>query len=95
MSNQTAESPVATSLGGWSPYHSLTPNDKKVFEEALKGHLGVKYTPQSVSTQVVAGKNYRFKCTASIPPADVIWEAIVEIYAPLQGLPYITGIIRI
>jgi len=85
----------ATLAGGWTAYHPLTANDKKVFEEATHGLVGVKYTPQTVSTQVVAGTNYRYKCTASIPPALVIWEAIVEIYQPLEGKPYITGIIRI
>lgn len=92
MSTQNSvEAPV---LGGWTAYHPLTPNDRKVFDEALKGFVGVKYTPQSVSTQLVNGTNYRFKCVASMPPSDVVWEAIVEIYAPLNGAPYITGIIR-
>lgn len=81
--------------GGWTPYHALTPEDKAVFQEALAGFVGVHYTPNTVSTQVVAGTNYRFKCTASIPPAEVVWEAIVEIFQPLKGKPYITGIVRI
>lgn len=89
MSNQ--ELPA----GGWTPYHSLSKEDDAVFKEALQGHVGVHYVPQLVSTQVVAGTNYRFKCNASIPPALVIWEAIIEIFKPLNGKPYITGIIRI
>lgn len=84
-----------TMLGGWTPYHPLTPNDQKVFNEAMKGLVGVHYTPQLVSTQIVDGTNYRFKCQASIPPAEVIWEAVVDIYAPLEGQPIITGIHRI
>ena len=82
-------------VGGWTAYHKLTPNDQKVFDEAMKGFVGVKYTPQTVSTQLVNGTNYRFKCTASIPPSDVVWEAIVEIYAPLSGQPHVTGIVRL
>lgn len=82
-------------VGGWSKYHALTPEDKLVFDEAMKGLIGVDYKPQSVSTQVVAGMNYRFKCSASVPPSDVMWEAIVEIYQPLDGKPYVTGIVRI
>jgi len=79
--------------GGWTKYHALTPEDQVVFDEALQGFVGVKYTPNEVSTQVVAGTNYRFKCTASVPPALVVWEAIVEIFKPLDGgKPYITGI---
>lgn len=82
-------------VGGWSPYHPLTAQDKAVFEQAMKGFVGVKYTPQTVSTQVVAGTNYRFKCTASMPPALVVWEAIVEIFQPLKGEPHVVGIIRL
>jgi hypothetical protein len=94
MSNHTLtnDTPV---VGGWTPYHKLTPEDKLVFDEALKGFVGVKYTPYTVATQVVLGTNYRYKCTASVPPTDVVSEAIVEIYKPLNGKPYITGIIRI
>ena len=82
-------------VGGWTPYHPLTPQDQEVFKTALSGFVGVTYKPTSVATQVVAGENFRYKCMASIPPADVIWEAIVEIYQPLSGKPHITGITRI
>ena len=84
-----------TLLGGWTPYHKLTAEDRAVFDEAMKGLIGVTYTPEEVSTQVVAGTNYRFKCTASMPPSEVVWEAIVEIYAPLTGSPVVTGITRL
>lgn len=94
MSTQTAEATKLV-LGGWTPYHTLTPADKQVFDQAIKGLVGVKYTPQTVSSQVVAGTNYRYRCLASIPPADVVWEAIVEIFKPLNGDPYVTGIIRL
>ena len=50
--------------GGWTPYRPLTAEDRKVFNEAMKGFVGVTYTPNEVSTQVVAGTNYRFKCTS-------------------------------
>ncbi|MGX7667984.1 hypothetical protein [Flavobacterium pedocola] len=86
----------AVIVGGWSAYHPLTANDKAVFDQAMNGFVGVSYTPNVVSSQVVAGTNYRFKCTASMPPADVVWEAIVEIFQPLNGgKPYVTGIVRI
>ena len=93
MSTQeTAETHV---LGGWSPYNSLTPRDQEVFNEAMKGFVGVRYSPQSVSTQVVAGTNYRFKCQASMPPSEAVWEAIVEIFQPLDGRAHVVGIIRL
>ncbi len=84
-----------TIVGGWSSYTPLTAQDQAVFEQAMKGFLGVKYTPNTVSTQVVAGTNYRYKCTASMPPAEVVWEAIVEIFQPIDGAPYVVGIVRL
>jgi hypothetical protein len=82
-------------VGGWTKYHSMTPADAEVFKVALMGFVGVTYHPEMVATQVVAGMNYRYKCMASIPPADVVWEALIDIYKPLTGKPYITGIHRI
>lgn len=92
MSTKEAVRPAV--LGGWSAYHDLTAEDQKVFDEAMNGFVGVTYKPFAVATQVVAGTNYRFKCEASMPPSDVVWEAIVEIFKPLDGRPYITGIVR-
>lgn len=82
-------------VGGWTMYHPLTPEDQQVFKEALNGFVGVNYEPSEVSTQVVNGTNYRYKCTASIPPAEVVWQAIVEIYKPINGKPHIISIIRL
>ncbi|RXJ69340.1 hypothetical protein CRV08_04870 [Halarcobacter ebronensis] len=84
-----------TMPGGWSAYHDLTPEDESVFHEALAGFVGVHYTPFAVSTQVVAGMNYKYKCEASMPPSDVIWEVIIEIFKPLHGSAHIVSIIRI
>ncbi|BEV05842.1 hypothetical protein [Chryseobacterium gambrini] len=82
-------------VGGWTAYHPLTPEDQKVFDEAMNGFVGVKYQPQSVSTQVVNGTNYRYQCLASMPPSEVIWNAVVEICAPIDGQPHVVGIQRI
>ncbi|MGE4512790.1 hypothetical protein SAMN05421846_10417 [Chryseobacterium taeanense] len=89
----TAQKPAL--VGGWTAFHPLTPEDWKVFEEAMHGFVGVKYTPLEVSTQVVNGMNYRYKCDASMPPSDVIWQAIVEIYQPTDGKPHVVAITRI
>lgn len=86
---------VTVGIGGWTPYHNLTPEDQNVFNEAMHGFVGVKYTPQQVSTQLVNGTNYRFRCSASMPPAMVVWEAIVEIYSPIEGQPHVVSIVRI
>lgn len=83
-------------LGGWTQYHALTPEDQKVFDEAMEGFVGVKYTPKEVSTQVVNGTNYRFRCDASMSGLQPMnWQAIVEIYAPINGKPHVVSIHRI
>lgn len=82
-------------VGGWTKYHALTPEDQKVFNEAMNGFVGVKYTPEQVSTQLVNGTNYRYRCLASMPPSDVVWEAIVEIYQPINGQSHVVSIHRI
>lgn len=96
MSTKEQETLYATNLpfaGGWSKYEKLTQGDEKVFKEAIGGIIGVKYTPNLVSRQIVAGMNYRFKCTARpVTPASTEYEAIVQIYAPLKGKPFITHI---
>jgi len=82
-------------VGGWTRFHALTPEGQKVFDEAMQGFVGVKYTPLEVSTQLVNGTNYRFKCDASMPPREVIWQAVVEIYQPIDGNPHVVAITRI
>ena len=94
MKTETLHQDTENLVGGWSPYRNLTPKDKIIWDETPKP-IGVDYSPFAVATQVVNGMNYRYKCTASMPPAEVVWEAIVEIYKPINGKPRIVGIIRI
>lgn len=82
-------------VGGWTAYHGLSPEDVKVFNAALAGIVGVVYTPELVSKQIVSGVNYRFQTNASLPGQSHSWQAIVEIYAPLNGEPHVTQIIRV
>lgn len=64
---------------------------RKPTEEEVAMFNGVMteqgYTPNTVATQVVAGLNYRFYCTAP-DGAD----CIVTIYKPLQGAPSLSSI---
>lgn len=82
-------------VGGWTPYHKLTPKDQEVFKEALVGFVGVSYEPEEVSSQVVHGTNYRYLSKAALPGSTASWKAIVEVYAPIEGRPHITQIHRI
>ncbi|MBI1836100.1 MAG: hypothetical protein HYR91_02420 [Flavobacteriia bacterium] len=84
---------IKSILGGWSLYRELNVNDLTVFNEALNGLVGVKYTPQLVSTQIVAGENYKFKCLAQPSVIEMTqYEAIIHIFKPLSGMPFITHI---
>lgn len=79
-------------LGQWTPYGKLTPADRKVFDEAFEGFVGVHYTPETVSTQIVNGTNYRFKSKAQQPGKPEVRDALVEIHKPLNGKAKITKI---
>ena len=91
MSN--AKTPSSEKNGGWSSYSTPTPAEREIFNEAVKGRLGVSYTPEQVSTQTVAGMNYRFICKAVvIEPNATPFTVTVFIYDPLEGAPSITSI---
>jgi len=82
--------------GAYTAYRTeISKEEMNVFNTAIKGIVGVKYTPLTVSTQVVSGINYRFFCNAiGIYPNALNEGAIVEIYQPSNGIPHITSIRR-
>ncbi|MBS4638008.1 hypothetical protein [Aeromonas caviae] len=83
----------AVLLGGWTAYHKLSAKDQAVFNQALEGFVGVQYQPFEVSTQVVAGTNYRFKCKSTVPLSNPIHgEAVVQIFQSLDRSAHITSI---
>jgi len=91
--NATLERTSVETLCGWSPFKPLDQECRNVFNEAMKGLVGVAYTPIEVSTQLVNGVNYRFRCEARIiTPNAPKYIALVEIHQPFNGLPIITNI---
>ncbi|HHQ4553854.1 TPA: hypothetical protein ACSPZ7_002022 [Aeromonas veronii] len=53
----------------------------------------MQYVPFEVSTQVVAGTNYRFKCKSTVPLAQPIHgEAVVQIFQSLDSSAHIPSI---
>jgi len=81
-------------LGGWTTYNDeISAEAKKIFDTALGSLLGVKYTPLSVASQVVAGTNYSFFCNAQGAYLNAPNNgAIVSISSPLDGIPHVTQI---
>lgn len=84
--------------GSWGPVRDLTKEDKQVFDEAMRGLLGVSYTPLKVSSQLVAGVNYCFRCQATTATqTPKTYHVQINIFSPLpgQGAPYVTSMVRL
>lgn len=85
-------------VGGYTAQRPLDEREKELFESVTAGLTGVRYTPQSVATQVVAGTNYRFVCTAVTATREPqSYKAEVTVFQPLpgQGEARITAIERL
>ncbi|ADQ80267.1 hypothetical protein Palpr_2131 [Paludibacter propionicigenes WB4] len=74
-------------VGAWTAYStSISAEAMAAFKEALKGHVGVNYTPLAVASQMVSGTNYRFLCDAQVVYPDAPhYGALVPVYKPLNG----------
>lgn len=82
-----------TMLGEWTVHDSITEQDLQIFNNAVKGLVGVKYEPTMVATQMVNGTNYCFiskSAIVTLNPHEGISK--VTIYKPLQGDAVLTGI---
>lgn len=84
-------------LGGWNTDvdPEITDELKAVFEKGIEGLLGVTYEPYSYyATQIVAGRNHCFLCTATpvVPDAESYF-AFVFLYEDLQGNVELTQIV--
>ncbi|WP_222937634.1 hypothetical protein [Spartinivicinus ruber] len=73
--------------GGWTLYRTdLSRDEMTVFNRALDGLVGVGYTPFAVSTQVVAGTNYKFICNAQPTYPDAApYAVVIKVYQSLDG----------
>ena len=72
--------------GAYTDQRPLNDEEKKLFRTVTANLAGVRYTPESVATQVVAGTNYRFVCTAEpVTQAPQTFRAEVFIFQPLPG----------
>lgn len=83
-------------MGGWQEAASpaLTEDALAAFRKATNGLLGVDYTPVALlSTQVVAGTNYRILCeaTAVYPGAETHY-VVMTIYESLDGTASILSV---
>lgn len=87
-----------TVTGGYTAQRALNDDEKALFNRVTAKIDSVKYTPESVATQVVSGTNYRFVCKAvSTSGQPQTYKAAVIVYQPLpnQGEARITKIERL
>ena len=65
---------------------------RTVFAKATKKYTGVKLTPLVLlSTQVVAGTNYRYLCCGTVPGSKVVNYYAVDVYNNPSGAAKITS----
>lgn len=85
-----------TLAGGWSIAENteVTEENKAVFDKAMEELAGVHYVPVAyLGSQVVAGLNHCFLCTATVVAPDAAATlALVYIYEDLEGNAQITQI---
>ncbi|MFR5849307.1 MAG: hypothetical protein ACLUFD_06820 [Faecalibacterium sp.] len=76
-------------VGTWQEAESpaMTEEATAAFNEATEGFVGVDYVPVTLlSTQTVAGTNYRILCEATtVYPGAEMHYAVVNVYESLEG----------
>ncbi|MBJ7555470.1 hypothetical protein [Marinomonas spartinae] len=84
--------------GGWTPFSpDISKEEREMFDKLTSYNLLLEYIPLLVSTQVVAGMNYRFICNVkyvNVNPEPPECTKMIQIFAPLpgKGEPHITHI---
>lgn len=85
-------------VGAFGEQRDITEEEMEMFRSVTEGDGINVYTPLSVSTQVVAGTNYKFYCRLSDENAENnpshCW---LTIYKPLpgQGEPKVTSVEKV
>lgn len=78
--------------GGYSELRLLTADDSLAFTSAVKDNENLK--PVLVSSQIVAGTNYNFRCEQM--NADSTFSSVdVKVFQPLEGEPKVDSIVKL
>lgn len=75
----------AEMCGGYTDQRTPTEQEKALLRTVTAIQDSVRYTPESVATQVVAGTNYRFVCRETTVRTDAARQVAVTVYQPLPG----------
>ena len=90
-------SPKQAVVGGYSESRKLSDEERALFDSVAAEIAGVKYEPINVSTQIVAGVNYRFLCKGKEQERrGKKFYAVIVVHKPLPnaGEPRIISIER-
>lgn len=76
--------------GAYTDFRELSAEDLALFNDTVVDSC-YTYTPLTVSTQVVAGMNYKFHCEYRGVYSNDFGYIYITIFRPLQGSPEVTG----
>ena len=82
-----------TLCGGYTAQRELTEEEMALFR-SVTGTGDMTFTPLSVSTQVVAGLNYKFWCRYEDKVHDASGHCWIVIYKDLQGNASLSSITK-
>jgi hypothetical protein len=86
-------SPSRKLAGGYSAFTEISEKERDALSYALKGFNGSGFDAKYVSSQVVAGYNYKFAGTQTVVTKNhVKYPAFLTVYAHFSDKPVITGI---
>lgn len=85
--------PEGELVGAYSEFRPLEEDDLAVFNAVMENYAYLHVEPVEVSTQVVAGLNYIFRCK-SVGPDGAESFCDAYIFRPLDGEPYLKEIER-
>jgi hypothetical protein len=89
-------SPSPSRFGGYTAFKEVSEEEHGILSRALKGFNGFGFEGKYVSTQLVAGLNYKFAGTQkSTTKSTDKCPAFLTVHAPLSGDPVITGIEKV
>lgn len=80
-------------VGGYTEFRPLGEEDAAVFNAVMANYEYLHLEAESVSTQVVAGLNYIFRCKTAGPDGSESF-CDVHIFRPLDGEPYLKEVER-
>lgn len=83
-------------LGGWTYSKNISPYDAHIYYSSIGTYDDYFYIPVAMAKQLVNGTNYKFIAIAEPKKEhDSPFFAMVEIYKPIHGAPYLTRIYAI